>query len=271
VPSSEPAAAAAPSARAPPAAVGGRNTIRVSKTSHPGKVAGHLIAQLEERPDDRYKLAAAGAAGCSIAVRALAYARSMLMSSRRVTLEFQPQWSAMRPNPGDGAEERQQQQEGARERSGERPETFSGVVFWARAAAVDPSEAAGDAPGAPSPHDMRVSASTGVQSLTGAIVGFAKEKGAVRMRCVGGPALLVALNALSQARRSLVLEVGKDLMVTAEVEPITFTAGEGEAGAAAAEVVGEGEGSSGAGEDERTRTRTVGECWWALSGGVKVD
>lgn len=250
--------------------------VRVKKDSDPSKIASFICLQLEQRPDDQIMLTAAGNLACLVAVKALAYARNRLLMTRRVSLQFQPQTQLKRgmqqaaeAAPEDAAQQQQQQQgeQSQEQQQQQRPSTQSvlaTVNMWASVTPVDPSAdaAAAQAP----PTVVRVGRNTDARALATALAGLVRKEGPLRVAAVGSGATKNALRALSFARWELVVDAGKDLVVTAEVQRgVRQNAAEASAAApapaaaeGAAAAAQEGEGQAGAGGDE---IRTVGAVY----------
>lgn len=255
-----PSAAAAPATEAAPAADAAqpsapeqaeRTFIRVSKNSHPASVAAFVLRQLEERPDDGLRVSASGPSACLVAVKALAYARNMMLSSRRVAVEFKPQLyvsrvSAGQPGSsnGEAAGQAQAQDQGQEQSDGGEgapaQRLLRSLTLWTSVAAVDPSD--GDA--AARPTEFRVGMKTNENALATAVTERASKGEAVQLSCLGSASLLVALRALSKARRSLIVGAEKDLAVAAEIDSSTVIPARQEAGA------GDDEEHQGSGEGD---------------------
>ncbi|KAI8475675.1 MAG: hypothetical protein J3K34DRAFT_480220 [Monoraphidium minutum] len=213
-----PPAAAAPAPARPPPTV-----VRVSKTSDAQRLAQFLVSELNERPDDRLLLVAAGAGAAHAAARALALARNLLLMTRRVGLSFQPQLGTSDVAPPRGAP--------------------PGGAGGAAAAAGGERDAPA---GAGAPPRMRVKAGTNADALARAIAGQAEAAGGVAVSFVGPQAALVALRGVSNARRALALRCGKDLAVAAELSRV-----EAEPRPAGGEGEGVGGGEGGGGEERQ--------------------
>lgn len=212
----EPAPAASPPARPPAAGAAAVDVVLVSKGSSAKRVGGYIVASLNDRPDGKVLVKAVGPQACGVAARALAYARDLLLSTRRVGVQFQPEVSVERGGAAGGAAAGADGAGGDAPRDGpDAARRLKAVIMWASVAAVDAS----DAPATDQrPLVLRVGAGTPPFKLAAKIADEAASGAPLQLRCVGRAAVSAALRALATARVNLIVEGAKDLAVSAELE-----------------------------------------------------
>ena len=165
-------------------------TMFVAKSSNPGKVAGSLLARLEENPNTTVKLQASGRTAAYLAMISLVFANNLFSTQQRRQIRYQPQaGSSSTPFP-------------------EHLETGLRWAFYVRADPGQlPSPLTEDDPVA------KVAEQTDLDKLAGVIERHMLEKGKYVVQCVGEGASYQALKAIKRVRMRLVQSNNMDFYI----------------------------------------------------------